>query len=178
MNRFLIITCLLSLIVLLPSCSWLGGLFGKRSAGQGVLLLQITPWFGARVPVYAQAYTWEKGRRGDKLTTHRVPEDGSVGFVLPMNQSYGVQAYADLNRNGRRDKNEPAASIENLQPLSPHGSGPQYAPIALRLPGKGVSRPTTETRPAIRVLTPEDERRLNLLRQHLPDSIRLPGSLN
>jgi hypothetical protein len=76
------------------------------------------------------------------------------------------------------DPTEPRASAENLVPLSPYGTGPQYAPMPLRLPGRGVRRPTTETRPAVRVLTAEDERRLIFLREHLPAGIRLPDSLS
>ena len=76
------------------------------------------------------------------------------------------------------DPGEPRASAENLVPLSPYGSGPEYAPVPLRLPGKGVRRPTTETWPAVHVLTAEDERRLKLPREHLPAGVRLPDSLS
>jgi len=177
MNRLLLLICLLGLIVLLPGCSWIGGWFGKRTPSQGVLSFQVDPWFGPKAPVTVVACRWKKGKRGDAVGSHKVSEDGSVNFVLPMDRRYSITAYADLNRNGRRDKTEPTASVDNLQPLSPYGSGPAYQPLKIQLPGQGRPRPKSRPQAAGRSLTDEDLRRLKLLQEHLPAGVKLPGGL-
>ena len=175
MNRLVLVISLLGLIVLLlPNCSWMGGWFGKRTSSQGVLTFQVDPWFGPRAPVTVVAYRWKKGKRGDAVGSHKAGDDGSVSFVLPMDRRYSITAYADMNRNGRRDKAEPSASVDDLQPLSPYGSGPAYQPLKVQLPGQGRSRP--KLRPQTEhTLTDEDLRRLKLLQEHLPSGIKLPG---
>lgn len=176
MNRLVLLAVLLGLIVLLlPSCSWVGSWFGKRTPSHGVLTFQVDPWFGPRAPVTVVAYRWKKGKRGDAVGSHKVGDDGSISFVLPMDRRYSITAYADLNRNGRRDKAEPSASVDNLQPLSPYGSGPAYQPLKVQLPGQGRPRPKARPQPAQPTWSEEDLRRLKLLQEHLPPGIKLPG---
>ena len=104
----------------------------------GIINVKVTPWFGDKVAIYASAYSLDQTKPVGLAATHRVDAEGVVGFVLPMGASYGVRAYADLDGNGKQDAAEPSGRVENLEPLSPTGSGPEYEPKILTLPGQGV----------------------------------------
>jgi len=106
----------------------------------GVFRVKVVPYFGKDVPVYLAAYTrGEDGNRSDKLASNKVGTDGVSGFALPMGKVYEVTGYADLNNDGNKTPDEPTATVTNLKPLSHLGSGPEYDPVVLRLPGEGVA---------------------------------------
>lgn len=135
---------------------------------QGSFSVKVVPDFGQDVPVHIAAYTrGDDGQRGPDLKAHRVTGDGITGFVLPLDQVYGVRAWADLNRDGRTAPHEPVASLEGLRPVADPNAAP--GPALLTLPGKGVA-----TAPAPQVARPPDpaeiiangtvQQRLDLLR--------------
>lgn len=109
----------------------------KARGPQGSFSVKVLPYFGKDVRVSIQAYSRDdKGQRGPALATHQVTDDGITGFVLPLGRRYGVQAYADLDRDGRRSTDDPAATLENLEPVADlHSTQP---PHVLTLPGTGV----------------------------------------
>src|SRR5688500_11729748 len=69
---------------------------------QGYFTVKIVPFFGNDVRVYAQVYERVDGQRGPVLTSKRVTGDGVVGFVLPLDHTYGVRAYADVDQDGKQ----------------------------------------------------------------------------
>ena len=172
MNRLLILVVCLFCLSSFTSCHWLGRMCGcgGNKVGTGVLVVQVSPWFGDRIPVYALAFAQQNGKRGALLATQRAMPDGAVSFIVPMGERCNVLAYADSNRNGRKDSDEPSASVSDLEPLSPYGTGPQYAPVQVLLPGKGVPRKTTQPKPR---LSPADRAKLEGMLSHLPDGVRL-----
>lgn len=129
--------------VALTSCNALRGSADKEKAvrANGMFSVKVTPWFGEAVAVYASAYPLDAPTPAGPTASHRVDSSGVVGFVFPMGGRYGVRAYADLDGSARQDPGEPSGSVENLEPLSPTGSGPQYEPRVLTLPGQGVPPP-------------------------------------
>ena len=80
--------------------------------------MKVVPFFGNDVRVYAQAYERVNGQRGPLVTSKRVTGDGVVGFVLPLDQTYGVRAYADVDQDGKQGPTDPATSVENLRPVA------------------------------------------------------------
>ena len=130
----------------LTGCSALKAPTDKAAAPSGIINVKVTPWFGDKVAIYASAYPLDQAKPGDPSATHRVDAEGIVGFVVPMGAFYGVRAYADLDGSGKQDAGEPSGEVENLESLSPTGSGPEYEPKILTLPGQGVppKKPTNQ----------------------------------
>ena len=104
---------------------------------QGSFSVKVVPFFGNDVRVYAQAYERVNGQRGPVLTSKRVTGDGVVGFVLPLDHTYGVRAYADVDQDGKQGPADPSTSVEDLRPVADVNM--QQAPVILALPGTGVS---------------------------------------
>lgn len=120
------------LLTLLSGCAT-----EKPRGPQGTFSVKVVPDFGPKVPVRIAAYTRKDGQRGPDLKSHLVTGDGVTGFVLPLDQVYGVRAYADLNRDGRVSPDEPAASIEGLKPVADLHAN--HEPVILTLQGTGVA---------------------------------------
>lgn len=125
------------LLALLPSCAT-----ETPRGPQGTFSVKVVPDFGKNVPVRIAAYTRKDGQRGPDLKAHLVTGDGVTGFVLPLNQVYGVRAYADLNRDGRVSPDEPAASLEGLKPVADPNAA--HEPVILTLPGAGAAQASAE----------------------------------
>ena len=125
-------------IAILTSCSSPKRSAEKAPPPSGIIHVKVTPWFGDKVAIYASAYALDPTKPGGPSANHRVDAEGVVGFVVPMGALYGVRAYADLDGSGKQDAGEPSGQLENLEPLSPTGSGPEYDPKILTLPGQGV----------------------------------------
>jgi hypothetical protein len=140
-------------IAALTSCSSPKPPADNATTRSGIINVKVTPWFGDTVAIYASAYPLDPTKRGGAAATHRVDAEGVVGFVVPIGGLYGVRAYADLDGSGRQDAGEPSGSVVNLEPLSPTGSGPEYEPNVLTLPGQGVpvKKPKAEKDPLSRL---------------------------
>ena len=118
-------------------CSWLFWWRKKPVYNKGVFQVKLTPSFGKKIPVRARAYeTDEEGARGELVANQLVTGDGVVGFVLPLERDYIIEAHADLDADGRQDRNEPLASIGGLR--AHDLSEPDPGPVPLHLPGAGA----------------------------------------
>lgn len=138
--------------LLLPSCSWNWCFWKKRKPkfDKGVIQVRVVPASaGKGIPVRARAYEADEGERGDLVANHPVSGDGVVGFVLPMGEEYIIEAHADLDADGRRDRGEPWVEMVGVQP---HDLlAPDPGPTPLRLPVSGAvprSHPAPERQEA------------------------------
>jgi hypothetical protein len=119
-------------LALLPGCAT-----EQPRGPQGSFSVKVVPFFGNDVRVYAQAYERVNGQRNTVLTSKRVTGDGVVGFVLPLDHTYGVRAYADVDQDGKQGPADPSTSVENLRPVADVNM--QQVPVILALPGAGVA---------------------------------------
>jgi hypothetical protein len=113
----------------------------SSSQPSGIIQVHVTPWFGDAAPIYATLEPTILPEKPQPGVKHRLDADGLAGFVVPMGATYGVRAYADLDGNGRQDPNEPSGILAEISPLPPLGTGPDYTPKELVLPGTGVPLP-------------------------------------
>jgi hypothetical protein len=104
---------------------------------QGSFSIKVVPFFGNDVRVYARAFERVSGQRGPLLAANRVAGDGVTSFVLPLDKTYTVQAFADLDGNGKPGPDEPAANLDGLRPEG--GINVPLVPSVVTLPGAGVS---------------------------------------
>lgn len=133
-QRFLILLAAIT-ISACTGCSW-SICFWRRSKpkfDKGVFQVRVISPYGKQTPVRARAYVLDDGKRDDLVANHPVTGDGVVGFVLPLEEEYEVEAHADLDADGRRDRGEPVASISGLRARAL--SEPDREPATLRLPG-------------------------------------------
>jgi hypothetical protein len=87
--------------------------------------------------VYTQLYERINGQRGPLISTKRVTGDGVTGFVLPLDHTYVVRAYADVDKDGKQGPTDPTGSVDNLRPVADVNM--QQAPVILTLPGTGAA---------------------------------------
>jgi hypothetical protein len=128
-------------------CSW-SLCFWKRSKpkyDKGVFQVRVIAPYGRQTPVRARAYVLDDGERDDLVANHLVSGNGVVGFVLPLEAEYEVEAHADLDADGRRDRGEPVASIGGLR--ARELSEPEREPVILRLPGAARGSETESADP-------------------------------
>lgn len=116
----------------------------NSSQPSGVIQVHVTPWFGEAAPIYATLTPTILPEKPEPGVRHRLDADGLAGFVVPMGATYGVRAYADLDGNGRQDPTEPSGILTEISPLPPLGTGPEYTPKELVLPGTGVPLPKSD----------------------------------
>src|SRR5438094_819216 len=97
-------TLLAACLVLLAGCAT------KTPRGPvGSFTVKVVPFFGNNVRVRIEAYERVNGNRGPVLVSSRVTGDGVTGFVLPLGKVYGVSAWADVDRDGKKGPDDPAA---------------------------------------------------------------------
>lgn len=114
------------------------------AAPNGVVQVHVTPWFGEAAPIFATISPTILPENSQPGVKHRLDADGLAGFVVPLEATYTVQAYADLDGNGRQDPAEPSGTLADIKPLPPIGTGPEYTPKELVLPGTGVPLPKSD----------------------------------
>ncbi len=120
------IIALLLAASLLSGCSLVRWIWPKKKkpAASGVVSVRLNskPPKGKRI-TYAAAYSLDKKGRRDLASLRPVNSDGSTAFALPMDRSYDIDIFTDLNRNQQFDAGEPLARVQAVAPSSPQEPG-------------------------------------------------------
>ncbi|MBX7207651.1 MAG: hypothetical protein K1X78_05050 [Verrucomicrobiaceae bacterium] len=110
-------------------CSWMPWCDRKQPRQFGVLEIRLKkmPSKEKRATYAAVSPHESKGR--ERAGFQRLTNDGRAVFVLPIDASYDVRIFCDLNRNQALDAGEPNALAESLAPVP--STATQVIPVTL-----------------------------------------------
>jgi len=115
-------------------------------APEGIFTIKLDPNPGKAVPVYVSAFAPAADGTLVKVASNKALPDGEASFVLPLDKSYSIQCYADINLDGRRNPEEPFVKVDGVKPHLPLATGPEAAPIVLTLSGSTASQASTQVK--------------------------------